>query len=95
MRCNLPVQFLGATDVEELLPSHLHETADQRVHRHRLLEVEGRALKVFRQGIQDGKLKIGEGNETVVPTKFEDVPKTWLKLFSGDNTGKLVTKLEA
>ncbi|KAL6249476.1 quinone oxidoreductase [Rhinocladiella similis] len=53
------------------------------------------ALKVFRQAIQDGKLKIGEGNETVVPTKFEDVPKTWLKLFSGDNTGKLVTKLEA
>lgn len=59
------------------------------------LKSRAEALKVFRQGIQDGKLKIGEGNETVVPTKFEDVPKTWLKLFSGDNTGKLVTKLEA
>ncbi|OQU97383.1 hypothetical protein CLAIMM_03317 [Cladophialophora immunda] len=53
------------------------------------------ALKIFRQAIEEGKLKIGDENETVVPTRFEDVPKTWLKLFSGGNTGKLVTKLEA
>jgi NADPH-dependent curcumin reductase CurA len=30
-----------------------------------------------------------------VPTKFEDIPKTWTKLFSGGNTGKLVTQIEA
>ncbi|KAK8201607.1 hypothetical protein IWZ01DRAFT_126533 [Phyllosticta capitalensis] len=42
---------------------------------------------------KQGKLAIGDENETVVDTKFEDVPKTWLKLFEGGNTGKLVTKL--
>ncbi|KAK5331668.1 quinone oxidoreductase [Exophiala xenobiotica] len=50
--------------------------------------------KIFRQAIQEGKLKVGDEMETVVSTKFDDVPKTWLKLFSGENTGKLVTKLE-
>ncbi|KIV87173.1 hypothetical protein PV11_02738 [Exophiala sideris] len=59
------------------------------------LSKAGEVLKLFREAIQEGKLKIGDGNETVVSTKFEDVPKTWLKLFSGDNTGKLVTKVEA
>ena len=53
----------------------------------------GEAISTFRQALQDGKLKIGEENEHVVDTKFEDVPKTWLKLFEGGNTGKLITKL--
>jgi NADPH-dependent curcumin reductase CurA len=44
--------------------------------------------------IKEGKIKIGEDSETVVPTKFEDIPKTWTMLFSGGNQGKLVTKLE-
>jgi NADPH-dependent curcumin reductase CurA len=51
------------------------------------------AIGVFRKALQEGKLKLGDANETVVDTKFEDVPKTWLMLFSGGNTGKLVTKL--
>lgn len=51
-------------------------------------------LGIFRQAIQDGKLTIGEESEMVVPTKFEDVPKTWMKLFDGGNTGKLVTALQ-
>ncbi|KAK8178158.1 hypothetical protein IWX90DRAFT_44447 [Phyllosticta citrichinensis] len=42
---------------------------------------------------KQGKLTIGDENETVVEAKFEDVPKTWLTLFEGGNTGKLVTKL--
>ncbi|KAK5083744.1 quinone oxidoreductase [Lithohypha guttulata] len=42
--------------------------------------------------LKEGKIKIGEENETVVDTKFEDVPKTWLRLFEGSNQGKLVTK---
>ena len=46
------------------------------------------------QAYKDGKLKIGKENETVVPTNFEGIPKTWLQLFSGVNTGKLVTKIE-
>lgn len=48
--------------------------------------------KVLRDAIEEGKLDISEG-EHVVDTKFEDVPKTWLTLFEGGNTGKLVTKL--
>lgn len=43
--------------------------------------------------VQEGKIKIGSENETVVDTKFEDIPKTWLRLFAGGNQGKLVTKL--
>lgn len=43
--------------------------------------------------VKEGKITIGEENETVVDTKFEDIPGTWLKLFQGSNQGKLVTKL--
>jgi NADPH-dependent curcumin reductase CurA len=51
-------------------------------------------IKLFIQALQDGKLKISnEESEQVVDTKFEDVPKTWLKLFDGGNMGKLVTKI--
>lgn len=51
-------------------------------------------ITLFQEAIKDGRLKIGDENETVVPTSFEDVPQTWLRLFSGQNTGKLVTKLQ-
>lgn len=51
------------------------------------------AVKELVQAFKDGKIKIGEDSETVVETKFEDVPKTWLKLYSGGNTGKLITKM--
>ncbi|KAG9617647.1 NAD(P)-binding protein, partial [Aureobasidium melanogenum] len=40
-----------------------------------------------------GKIQVGDANETIVPTAFEDIPKTWLRLFSGANTGKLVTHI--
>ncbi|ROW06792.1 hypothetical protein VMCG_04101 [Cytospora schulzeri] len=52
----------------------------------------GQILQEFRKALQEGKLDIAEG-EHVVETKFEDVPGTWLKLFEGVNTGKLITKL--
>lgn len=48
--------------------------------------------EVLRKALAEGKLDIAEG-EHVVDTKFEEVPGTWLKLFEGANTGKLVTKL--
>ncbi|KAJ4503626.1 quinone oxidoreductase [Exophiala dermatitidis] len=48
-------------------------------------------LDLFARTVQEGKLKVT--NEQVVDTKFEDIPKVWLKLFEGENTGKLVTKL--
>jgi len=50
-------------------------------------------LDIFIRAVQEGKLKLSDANEQVVPTRFEDVPQTWLKLFEGGNTGKLVTKL--
>jgi NADPH-dependent curcumin reductase CurA len=46
-------------------------------------------------GVTEGKFKIGPESETVVPTAFEDVPKTWMMLFEGANQGKLVTQLKA
>lgn len=50
-------------------------------------------VQLFVRALQEGKLKISDENEHVVPTKFDQVPQTWWKLFEGGNTGKLVTKL--
>jgi len=51
-------------------------------------------IEIYIQALKDGKLKISnEQSEQVIDTKFEDVPKTWLKLFDGGNTGKLITKI--
>lgn len=43
---------------------------------------------------KEGKIKLDE-SETVVPTKIDDIPKTWQRLFRGENRGKLVTQLVA
>ena len=51
------------------------------------------AVKELVAAAKEGKIKISEENETVVDTKFEDIPKTWMSIFEGANTGKLVTKL--
>lgn len=50
-------------------------------------------IGIFTKAVEDGKLKINEESESVVETKFEDIPKTWHMLFEGGNRGKLVTKL--
>ena len=52
-------------------------------------------IGALRNGVKDGKIKLTEEGETIVPTKFEDVPKTWTSLFEGGNQGKLVTELKA
>jgi NADPH-dependent curcumin reductase CurA len=49
--------------------------------------------QILTDAVRDGRLSIGEENETVVPTRFEDIPKTWNMLYEGKNFGKLVTKL--
>ncbi|ROV91980.1 hypothetical protein VSDG_07583 [Cytospora chrysosperma] len=49
-------------------------------------------MQEFRKALEEGKLDITEG-EQVVETRFEDIPGTWLKLFEGVNTGKLITKV--
>lgn len=41
-----------------------------------------------------GNLIIGEESEMVIDTEFADIPRTWMMLYSGGNTGKLVTKLK-
>jgi NADPH-dependent curcumin reductase CurA len=50
-------------------------------------------IKLFIDEVKKGTIVLGDESETVVDTKFEDVPKTWMMLFSGGNKGKLVTKL--
>lgn len=56
------------------------------------LQKASEAIGKLTGALKEGKIKIGEENETVVDTKFEEVPKTWLRLFEGSNQGKLVTK---
>ncbi|KAK4545713.1 hypothetical protein LTR36_002667 [Oleoguttula mirabilis] len=51
------------------------------------------AIGVFKKALGEGKLKIGE-SEHIVKGGFEDVPKTWMQLFEGSNTGKLITALQ-
>ena len=58
------------------------------------LSKRAEVLDIFRKAIEEGKLDIGSESEQVVPAKFEDIPKVWMKLFEGSNTGKLVTALQ-
>ncbi|KAJ5692848.1 hypothetical protein N7462_002271 [Penicillium macrosclerotiorum] len=41
-----------------------------------------------------GNLIISDEIEMVIEADFTEIPRTWMKLFSGENTGKLVTKLK-
>lgn len=43
--------------------------------------------------IKEGKVKLVEGSETLKEAKLEDVPQVWQLLYSGGNSGKLVTKI--
>lgn len=54
----------------------------------------GAMLQKMIEKVKEGKIKIGPESETVVSTKFEDVPNTWLMLFKGGNQGKLVTEIK-
>ncbi|KAK4497954.1 hypothetical protein PRZ48_010610 [Zasmidium cellare] len=50
-------------------------------------------LRTLKEELARGNLKIDEELEQVVPATFEEVPKTWMVLFSGGNQGKLITEL--
>lgn len=51
-------------------------------------------VKKLVEAAKEGKIKVDNKSETVVETKFEDIPKTWVKLFEeGGKQGKLITKL--
>lgn len=58
-------------------------------HMHRAPEV----MQTLRKALEEGKLTLDASSETVVDTKFEDIPQTWLRLFEGSNSGKLITKI--
>jgi NADPH-dependent curcumin reductase CurA len=51
------------------------------------------ALGVLREAISNGKVKVGDENETVVESSWEKVPNVWMRLFEGGNQGKLITKV--
>jgi len=51
------------------------------------------AREVLFKSLEAGKLRV-EGGEHIVQAGFEDVPKTWILLFEGSNTGKLITALK-
>lgn len=52
------------------------------------------ATKELIRAVKEGKITIGgEMNETVVGAGFDGIPETWMRLFEGGNTGKLITKL--
>lgn len=50
-------------------------------------------MGIFKKAIQEGKLELSSNNETVVEIDFEGIPDLWLKMFSGINTGKLISKV--
>ncbi|EYE92054.1 MDR family NADP-dependent oxidoreductase [Aspergillus ruber CBS 135680] len=45
------------------------------------------------QAWKDGKIVLDDEMQTIVDAGFEDVPGVWLRLFEGNNTGKLCTKI--
>ncbi|KAI9639199.1 uncharacterized protein MKK02DRAFT_39490 [Dioszegia hungarica] len=51
----------------------------------------GQAVGELMQWVQEGEIKVDK--ETVVEAKFEDIPKVWGRLFTGETQGTLVTKL--
>ncbi|CAD6565104.1 MAG: hypothetical protein TREMPRED_000923 [Tremellales sp. Tagirdzhanova-0007] len=50
------------------------------------------AVKELTQWLRDGLISNTQG-ETVIDAKFEDIPSTYLSLFTGGNQGKLITRL--
>ncbi|OOQ83279.1 NADP-dependent leukotriene B4 12-hydroxydehydrogenase [Penicillium brasilianum] len=51
------------------------------------------ALQVLMNALAEGKLKIDSEVEHVIESDFENVPVVWMKLFTGANQGKLITRL--
>ena len=51
-------------------------------------------LETFKKGVSEGKLTVGDEGEHIVEASFDEIPKTWMGLFSGANQGKLLTKIK-
>lgn len=50
-------------------------------------------IKIFQEAAKEGKLRVDDSTQTLVPAKFEEIPEVWVRLLEGKNQGKLVTKL--
>merc|ERR1712113_1380146 len=87
---NSPDKTLGIKNWFEVIPMRL-EIRGFIVIDH--LSKAGEALDKFKKALADGKLQV-EGGEQIVKASFEEIPKTWMQLFSGSNTGKLITALQ-
>lgn len=51
------------------------------------------AVEVLSSAIKEGKLTIAGGETIVRCPDFEKIPDVWMRLFRGENTGKLVTQV--
>ncbi|EGO01233.1 hypothetical protein SERLA73DRAFT_179361 [Serpula lacrymans var. lacrymans S7.3] len=52
----------------------------------------GEAVEALSKAVEEGKMTV-EGAETLVETDFSNIPEVWLRLFQGQNVGKLVTQI--
>lgn len=50
-------------------------------------------VSILVRSYKEGNIKAPEDIVTIVPATFEEVPKTWMMLFSGQAKGKLLTEL--
>ncbi|KAL4921470.1 hypothetical protein BDW62DRAFT_219568 [Aspergillus aurantiobrunneus] len=81
-------------------PKNFFEVISMRLHIHGFIVLDymhkfSDVVAELSQAWKEGKIIIDDSLQTVVEAKFEDVPKVWMKLFEGGNTGKLCTKLVA
>lgn len=51
-------------------------------------------IEIFKKGVAEGKLTVGDEAEHIVEASFDEIPKTWMGLFSGANQGKLLTQIK-
>lgn len=58
------------------------------------LEMAPQVYQLLTDAVNEGRLEVDDANETMMVAEFENIPKIWMMLYDGGNTGKLVTKLE-
>ncbi|KAJ3715055.1 NAD(P)-binding protein [Lentinula raphanica] len=51
------------------------------------------AVEVISSAIKEGKLTVAGGETIVRCSDFAEIPQVWIRLFRGENTGKLVTQV--
>ncbi|KAL2870922.1 MDR family NADP-dependent oxidoreductase [Aspergillus lucknowensis] len=87
----------GYNDSDAVGVKNLHEIVTRGVsihgftmfdYMHKVREV----IALLAQAWKEGKIVLDDSLETLVEAPFEDVPRVWMRLFEGGNTGKLVTK---